>query len=954
MSEVQSRPSAPRGRGSARGGRAGFGSRGGRGGRAQAANGTDSAASPPIDDDAEVAQLKKQYGTKVTMIKEMFPDWTDEDVVMALQECSGDLELTVERITDGTITQWGAVSKSKKDRSKSKVKESTSNTLGDSSNTPRVSRGVQDSARGGRGRGNDRGRGGRGRGAPVTQTNGSHSKPVAPLSVPTEESTAWGSGNKEVAAEESKPAADNAATTGDSTVGAVTDAVKAVVSSIIPDGGKRTWASMFKKTDPVPEPKKEQAPVEKTPEKVEPESPKEPEVSEPTPVIEPIEPVQEPSIATLVTVATPLESLGTSDITAAEAALPPSKDELTETNLEQVLDTSAPAPTATAASTVASSWDPRSGATSATPYSAHQTQTQSARPSASGYVASALKATAPVQRTPSHQRRILDQEEAVRMPGNREVDRAAVQFGAFSLGGAGEEDVDGDREEPETRAQPPQHSPIAQPRASLPPAPTPASAAQEGLPTPKEPQGLPAAPHPIAAPGLPSPLPGAQSMSQQGSQGSHQYSQYGRYGQAGGQEQQSAFSQKPYDPFSHQAPSSQSQYDGYPSQQNQAQSQQQGGAFSSAPSEYSQYYTADQQRHAYQNYYGQQYGQQQSGQAQQDGPPSQQRTFSGYNAPSTENASPFPQSTSQTSQSRYATAGEAQTSGHTTPNPPAQSQQTAAPSTQAQQAHPAQPQGQQPGGGQQYPYGNPYYSSPYYTAYMNNYQGYGQGNYGAGPYGKSGMYNQPHAYGMSPQTPYDHTPSPAAGAFSQSSLHGRDSAVGGLSEYGRGASQQSQAAQPVGGSAGFSGADSFGRNSSYQGQSQQYGQGSLTGASDDLKPFSDSKTGNGPSPSLTQAARPGSAANAASGQSTLPPPQSAQQSYGGYPSHLQQQHALHGSQTGSQYGLGGLGGLGGHQSAGQGHQSSQYGGYGQGFGGSYYGGNQQQQQRGGWGNNYQH
>lgn len=54
------------------------------------------------------------------------------------------------------------------------------------------------------------------------------------------------------------------------------------------------------------------------------------------------------------------------------------------------------------------------------------------------------------------------------MPGNREVDRAAVQFGAFSLSGA-EEDIDGDREEAETRAQPPPESPVAHPRASLPP-----------------------------------------------------------------------------------------------------------------------------------------------------------------------------------------------------------------------------------------------------------------------------------------------------------------------------------------------------------------------------------------------------------------------------------------------------------------------------------------------------
>lgn len=670
-----------------------------------------------------------------------------------------------------------------------------------------------------------------------------------------------------------------------------------------------------------------------------PEVAAEPEKVESPPAAEPakIEAVPEPE-----------EEAKIEEPVVAEAPAPvpeviePSRHELTETNLEQILDTSGPIISATAASTAASSWDPRSGATSATPFSA--LQSQSARPGPpSGFATSAQKAAGGAPRASSFQRRVLDQEEAVRMPGNRDVDRTAVQFGAFSLGSSGEEDVDADREETETRAQP-EHSPVSAPRASLPQAPQ-AVAVQEGVPQPKEqPQGLPSAP--IAAPGLPSPLPGAQSMSQQVSQGSHQYSQNGRYGQSA---EQSAFGQKPYDPFSQQAPSAPSQYDGYPTQQSQTS---QAGA-SSAPSEYSQYYTADQQRHAYQNYYGGQYGQQQTGQAHQEAPTAQ-RSFSGYNAPAAESSSPFPQSTTQTTQSRYATAGETQTSGHSTPNPPTQSQQATTQSSQGQQSHPTQPQGQQPGGGQQYPYGNPYYSSPYYTAYMNNYnQGYGQGNYGAGPYGKGGMYNQPHAYGMSPQTPYDHTPSPAAGAFGGSSLHGRDSAVGaGLSEYGRGASQQSgAAAQPIGGSTGFNSMDSFGRGSSYQGQSQQYGQGSQQGAADDLKPFGDAKASNGPSPSLTQAARPGSAANAAPGQSALPPPQSAQQSYGGYPSHVQQQHALHGSQSGSQYG--GLGGLGGQHSAGQGHQSSQYGSYGQGgFGGNQYGG--YGQQRGGWGNNYQH
>lgn len=103
MSEVQSRPSAPRGRGSARGGRGGFSSRGGRGGRSIATNG-DKPNAPSIEDDGEVGVLKKQYGTKVSTIKELFPDWTDEDVVFALQETDGDLETTVERISDGKIT----------------------------------------------------------------------------------------------------------------------------------------------------------------------------------------------------------------------------------------------------------------------------------------------------------------------------------------------------------------------------------------------------------------------------------------------------------------------------------------------------------------------------------------------------------------------------------------------------------------------------------------------------------------------------------------------------------------------------------------------------------------------------------------------------------------------------------------------------------------------------------
>ena len=41
------------------------------------------------------------YASKLSTIKEMFPDWTDEDLVFALQETNGDLERTIDRISEG-------------------------------------------------------------------------------------------------------------------------------------------------------------------------------------------------------------------------------------------------------------------------------------------------------------------------------------------------------------------------------------------------------------------------------------------------------------------------------------------------------------------------------------------------------------------------------------------------------------------------------------------------------------------------------------------------------------------------------------------------------------------------------------------------------------------------------------------------------------------------------------
>lgn len=53
-----------------------------------------------------MGELKKKYSTQLATVKELFPDWTNEDVVYALQENNGDLEGTIEKITEGASTSF--------------------------------------------------------------------------------------------------------------------------------------------------------------------------------------------------------------------------------------------------------------------------------------------------------------------------------------------------------------------------------------------------------------------------------------------------------------------------------------------------------------------------------------------------------------------------------------------------------------------------------------------------------------------------------------------------------------------------------------------------------------------------------------------------------------------------------------------------------------------------------
>lgn len=399
------------------------------------------------------------------------------------------------------MSQWGEVKKKTKDRSQSKAKDSattSADTLAPSTRGGR-GRGGSETARGtGRGRGaSDRSRGasraGRGGRAPPSSTkvNGTAST--------TDEgwgaSAPSGTWDDSAAADASTSPLDSGweHVSADSTAQAPEEPKPASK----PDGS-RSWASMFAKPKQAPAPPKapKSAPTN--------EAPIEPPTTAPPTVQDGNMQGLPPPVTISDTSEIPNTPPATELVTSEQAAdLTPTKDDLTETNLEKLPDNSGPVTSATAASTAASTLDQRGF--SGTPLLPAQPVTSS-RPPMGGYATTAYKATGMPGRTASYQRRVLEQQEAVVMPGKHAVDKAAVQFGSMGLNGTPEDvDVDSDREDPETRVQPPQHSPVA-PRASLPPAPLqqqpqglPQPPVQEPHATPRQAPGLPPVSQPLAA-----------------------------------------------------------------------------------------------------------------------------------------------------------------------------------------------------------------------------------------------------------------------------------------------------------------------------------------------------------------------------------------------------------------------------------------------------------------------
>lgn len=50
---------------------------------------------------SDFKKLKSKYASQLSTLKELFANWSDEDLLFAIQDADGDLELTIERISEG-------------------------------------------------------------------------------------------------------------------------------------------------------------------------------------------------------------------------------------------------------------------------------------------------------------------------------------------------------------------------------------------------------------------------------------------------------------------------------------------------------------------------------------------------------------------------------------------------------------------------------------------------------------------------------------------------------------------------------------------------------------------------------------------------------------------------------------------------------------------------------------
>jgi hypothetical protein len=51
----------------------------------------------------DLKKLKSKYSAKLPTLKVLFSDWSDDDLLFVLEEANGDLDLTIDRISEGNF-----------------------------------------------------------------------------------------------------------------------------------------------------------------------------------------------------------------------------------------------------------------------------------------------------------------------------------------------------------------------------------------------------------------------------------------------------------------------------------------------------------------------------------------------------------------------------------------------------------------------------------------------------------------------------------------------------------------------------------------------------------------------------------------------------------------------------------------------------------------------------------
>ncbi|KAJ1819335.1 RNAPII degradation factor [Coemansia sp. RSA 2675] len=80
------------------------------------------APSSSVDEAAEFKILRNKHLSSLRILNEMYPDWTDADLLSAIEEANGDLTTTIDHITEGFASQWGEV-KSRKEKRHVPIKQ---------------------------------------------------------------------------------------------------------------------------------------------------------------------------------------------------------------------------------------------------------------------------------------------------------------------------------------------------------------------------------------------------------------------------------------------------------------------------------------------------------------------------------------------------------------------------------------------------------------------------------------------------------------------------------------------------------------------------------------------------------------------------------------------------------------------------------------------------------------